>query len=84
MHVEGNCMEIDCLGFISPLEELKNDNYYSESQIYYGMNKSYELRKTGIEKVRKIRKIIVGYVMVSVKLNLNIYQKSQWLIQIII
>ena len=55
MHVDGNCMEIDCLGFISPLEELKNDNYYSESQIYYGMNKSYELRKTGIEKVRKIR-----------------------------
>ena len=55
IHVDGNCMEIDCLGFISPLEELKNDNYYSESQIYYGMNKSYELRKTVIEKVRKIR-----------------------------
>ena len=55
IHVDGNCMEINCLGFISPLEELKNEKYYSESQIYYALNKDYALRKTGIEKVRKIR-----------------------------
>ena len=55
IHVDGNCMEINCLGFISPLEELKNERYYSESQIFYGLSREYALRKTGIEKVRKIR-----------------------------
>jgi hypothetical protein len=48
-------MEINCLGFLSPVEKLKNNKYFCESQIYYGMNKEYELRKTGIETVRKIR-----------------------------
>ena len=55
IHVDGNCMEINCLGFISPIEKLKNDKYFSESQIYYGMNKGYDLRKTNVETVRKIR-----------------------------
>ena len=55
IHVDGNCMEINCLGFITPIEKLKNDKYFSESQIYYGINKGYELRKTGVELVRKIR-----------------------------
>ena len=55
IHVDGNCMEINCLGFISPLEDLKNEKYYSESQIFYGLSREYALRKTGIEKVRKIR-----------------------------
>ena len=55
MHVDGNCIEINCLGFLSPVEKIKNNKYFSESQIYYGMNQNYELRKTGIEKVRKIR-----------------------------
>ena len=55
IHVDGNCMEINCLGFISPLESKRDERYYSESQIYYGLNKDYLLRKTGIEKVRKIR-----------------------------
>ena len=55
IHVDGNCMEINCLGFISPLEEIKNERYFSESQIYYGLNRDYALRKTSIEKVRKIR-----------------------------
>ena len=55
MHVDGNCMEINCLGFLSPVEKLKNNKYFSESQIYYGMNKDYDLRKTGIETIRKIR-----------------------------
>ena len=56
IHVDGNAMEIDCLGFISPIEkELKHKKYYSESQIYYGINKEYELRKTAVDTVRKIR-----------------------------
>ena len=55
IHVDGNCMEINCLGFITPIEKLKNDKYFSESQIYYGINKGYDLRKTGVELVRKIR-----------------------------
>ena len=56
IHVDGNAMEIDGLGFITPIEkELKNKNYYSESQIYYGMNKEYELRKTAVDTVRRIR-----------------------------
>jgi hypothetical protein len=56
IHVDGNAMEINCLGFISPIEkEFKNNKYYSESQIYYGINKEYELRKTGVDTVRKIR-----------------------------
>ena len=56
MHVDGNAMEIDCLGFITPIEkELKNKKYYSESQIYYGINKEYQLRKTTVDTVRKIR-----------------------------
>ena len=56
IHVDGNAMEIDCLGFITPIEkDLKNKKYYSESQIYYGINKEYELRKTAVDTVRKIR-----------------------------
>ena len=55
IHVDGNSMEIDCLGFISPIEKLKDDGYFSQSQIYYGINKSYDLRKTNVETVRKIR-----------------------------
>ena len=56
IHVDGNAMEIDCLGFITPIEkESKNKNYYSESQIYYGINKDYQLRKTAVDTVRKIR-----------------------------
>ena len=56
MHVDGNAMEIDCLGFLTPIEkDLKNNKYFSESQIYYGINKEYELRKTQVDTVRKIR-----------------------------
>ena len=55
IHVDGNSMEIDCLGFISPIEKLKDDGYFSQSQIYYGINNSYDLRKTNVETVRKIR-----------------------------
>ena len=56
IHVDGNAMEINCLGFITPKEKLNRDKkYYACSQIFYGMNKDYNLRKTNIDTVRKIR-----------------------------
>ena len=56
IHLDGNSMEINCLGFIYPKEKLnRNQKYFASSHIYYGMNKDYNLRKTNIELVRKIR-----------------------------
>ena len=56
IHVEGNEMEIDALGFISPLEKNdKDDKYFCRSNIYYGINNNSSLRKTNIDVVRKIR-----------------------------
>ena len=56
MHLDGNEMEINELGFIIPVEKnSKKDKFFSESQISYGIDKSYKLRKTKIDAVRKIR-----------------------------
>ena len=56
IHVDGNAMEINCLGFINPKEKLNLDGkYFASSHIYYGMNKDYNLRKTNVDLVRKIR-----------------------------
>ena len=56
IHLDGNEMEINELGFIIPIEKnSKGNNYFSESQISYGIDKKYPLRKTSIEAVRKIR-----------------------------
>ena len=56
IHLDGNAMEINCLGFIYPKEKINRDKkYFAASHIYYGMNKDYNLRKTRIEKIRKIR-----------------------------
>ena len=56
IHLDGNEMEINGLGFINPIEKSsKSNKYFSESQISYGINKTYKLRKTTIDKVRKIR-----------------------------
>ena len=56
IHVDGNAMEINCLGFINPKEKLNRDKkYFALSHIYYGMNKDYNLRKTNVDLVRKIR-----------------------------
>ena len=56
IHVEGNEMEIDALGFITPLEKnIKNKGYFSNTHIFYGMNINNSLRKTTIDNVRKIR-----------------------------
>ena len=56
IHLDGNEMEIDGLGFINPIEKnAKSNKYFCESQISYGINKKYKLRKTTIDTVRKIR-----------------------------
>ena len=56
IHVDGNAMEINCLGFISPKEKVKRDEkYFASSHIFYAMNKNIDLRKSTIEKIRKIR-----------------------------
>ena len=56
IHLDGNEMEINELGFIIPIEKnSKGNNYFSESQITYGLDKNYALRKTSIEAIRKIR-----------------------------
>ena len=51
-------MDINCLGFITPKEKEKKNkekNYFSHSHINYLMNRSYDLRKTKIDPMRKIR-----------------------------
>ena len=56
IHVDGNAMEINCLGFINPQEKLKRDTkYFASSHIFYEMNSDSSLRKSTIEKIRKIR-----------------------------
>ena len=56
IHLDGNEMEINELGFIIPIEKnTKGNKYFSESQISYGIDQNYSLRKTSIEAVRKIR-----------------------------
>ena len=56
IHLDGNEMEINGLGFINPIEKSsKSNKYFSESQISYSLNKTYKLRKTTIDTVRKIR-----------------------------
>ena len=56
IHLDGNEMEINSLGFIIPIQKgQKNDQYFSQSQIYYNMNQDYIFRKTGIDVIRKIR-----------------------------
>ena len=56
IHLDGNEMEINELGFIIPIVKTnKGNKYFSESQITYGIDKNYALRKTSIEAIRKIR-----------------------------
>ena len=58
LHIEGNLMDINCLGFITPKEKEKKNaekKYFANSHISYGMNREYVLRQTKVDKVRKIR-----------------------------
>ena len=56
MHVDGNEMLIDPLGF---LKALNSDNieetYFANSQLSYNISNSYQMRKTNIDNVRKLR-----------------------------
>lgn len=57
MHVDGNEICIDELGFLHPLRKLvKQENYYANSQIYYNINNdSTNFLRTNNDKVRRIR-----------------------------
>jgi hypothetical protein len=56
IHCDGNEMNIDELGFITPMKKTeKVQNFYANSQIYYNMNKDLNcIRSTNI-KTKKIR-----------------------------
>ena len=56
IHVDGNEMSIDSLGFIHPLSnETKESSFFANSQIYYDLCKEFDLKKSSVETVRKIR-----------------------------
>ena len=58
LHLEGNLMNINCLGFITPKEkEKKNQDkqYFAYSHINYDMEHDYDLRKSKIDSIKKIR-----------------------------
>ena len=56
MHVDGNEMNIDELGFLHPMKKTgKEENYFANSQIYYDINKDQNFVKTNNDKVKKIR-----------------------------
>jgi len=56
IHVDGNEMNIDELGFIHPMKKVsKVPNYFANSQIYYNINRDQNKVKTNNDKIRKIR-----------------------------
>ena len=58
IHVDGNEMYIDSLGFLHPLDlEIKNEKYYSGLHISYDFSTNYQMKKTKIDNVRKLRSI---------------------------
>ena len=54
MHVDGNEMNIDALGFLHPLYN-KDETFFANCQLSYPMNKEYNLRKSHIDNVRNLR-----------------------------
>ena len=58
IHVDGNEMQIDPLGFLKPINnESIEETYYANSQLSYDISKTYEMRKTHIDNVRKLRSL---------------------------
>ena len=58
IHVDGNEMSIDSLGFIHTNEnKIKTNSFYSKSQITYEMDSLPSLIKSKISKIQKIRGI---------------------------
>ena len=56
LHVDGNEISIDELGFLHPLKKLiKEENYYANSQIYYNISNDNGNLRTNNDKVRRIR-----------------------------
>ena len=56
LHVDGNEMEIDSLGFIAPLDNTnKNSRYFANSHLYYSLNVDYKIRKSKIDNIRNFR-----------------------------
>jgi len=56
IHVDGNEMTIDELGFLHPMRKVsKVPNYYANSQIYYNISLDQSKVKTNNDKIRKIR-----------------------------
>jgi len=57
MHVDGNEISIDELGFLHPFEKhIKEENYYANSQIYYNISlENGSFLRTNNDKVRRIR-----------------------------
>ena len=58
MHVDGNEMIIDPLGFLKALNsENTEETYFANSQLSYNISNSYQMRKTNIDNVRKLRSL---------------------------
>ncbi len=56
IHVDGNEMEINSLGFIKPINKLnKTKSFYSKIHIFNNIDSNLELYKSKIEKIKKIR-----------------------------
>ena len=54
MHVDGNEMNIDALGFLHPLYD-KEETFFANSQLTYPISKEYELRRSQVDNVRNLR-----------------------------
>ena len=54
LHVDGNEMTLDSLGFISPLS-FKKENFFSKSQLHYSMKDNKVIKFSKIQTVRKLR-----------------------------
>ena len=56
IHVDGNNMWIDELGFIYPIEKNKYEpNYFANSQLYYRISEENPLIKSNILNIKKLR-----------------------------
>ena len=56
IHLQGNQMKIDSLGFISPLKH-KNENYFSLSHLSYNFDTDKNLISTKINNIRMLRNL---------------------------
>ena len=58
IHIEGNDMIIDSLGFITPIKtEKKDTQFFTKSHLFNTLDSDKKLIKTNIDNVRNIRSI---------------------------